>query len=629
MLRTFVCLVIMTFALAPAVTEAGPRVGNCPVFPYNNFWNTRVDTLPVHPSSATWIASIGANTRLHADWGNNLADNYGIPFVTVTAAQPLVPIVFDSQGYADESDPGPYPIPPDAPIEGGPASAGDRHVIVVETTNCRLYELYVARPLAQGAGWSAYSAANYDLRSNALRPAGWTSADAAGLPIFPGLVRWEEVAAGEIGHAIRFTASNIWGTDAATGAHKFLWPARHWSGSSTSATRPPMGARLRLKASFDISRFDARTQVILRAFKQYGLVLADAGSNWYFQGVSDTHWPDVVFSELRSIAGSNFEAVDTSPLQIDPDSAQAAQIATVASNFNGDARSELLWRNASTGENAIWQMDATALRSSALIPTVSDPGWRIVATADFDGDAKTDILWRHAATGANAVWLMAGTTLGSSALLPTVTGSAWAVAGAGDFDGDGKADILWRNGESGENAIWLMDGVNVAHAALLNAVPDANWSVSAVGDFDGDGKNDMFWRNTRTGETAVWLMNGLGVASAALLPTVAQSWSVAGTGDYDGDGKRDLLWRNALTGENAIWLMNGAARAAGGHLARVTDASWKIVGTGDYDGDGKADILWRNTSTGDNAVWLMDAFAMKASALIPAVSDPSWAVVAR
>ena len=325
-----ICIAFFTMGTA----FAAPTVGGCAVFPANNYWNTPVDTLPLHPSSTTWVNSVGATTRLHADWGNVLADNYGIPFVIVPGTQPGVPIVFDPNGYADESDPGPMPIPANAPIEGGALSSGDRHVLVIETGNCILYELYIATPVSGGTSWRVYSSAKFDLKSNALRPDSYTSADAAGLPIFPGLVRWEEVAAGEIAHAIRFTAQRIWGTDAGTGRHKYLWPARHWSGSSTDATRPPMGARFRLKASFDISGFDARTQVILRAFKKYGLVLADAGSNWFFQGVSDTNWPDIVFSQLGSIAGGNFEVVDTSGLIVDPNSAQTTAAGSAA-NYQG------------------------------------------------------------------------------------------------------------------------------------------------------------------------------------------------------------------------------------------------------------------------------------------------------
>jgi len=349
--RAAICV---TLSLIGDAAWAAATIGGCPVVPSNNYWNTPVDTLPLHPSSATWVNSVGAATKLHHDWGNVLADNYGIPYTTVTGSQPQVPITFPVGGYADESDPGPFPIPPNAPIEGGSASDGDRHVLVVDTTNCILYELYYAFPQNNGASWSVYSSAKFDLRSNALRPATWTSADAAGLPIFPGLVRWEEVAAGSIDHAIRFTAAAIWGRNA--NGIEYLWPARHNSGSSTDSTRPPMGARFRLKASFDISHFDPRTQVILRAFKKYGLVLADGGSNWYFQGVSDTAWPDTVLDELKSVAGGNFEVVDTSVLQVSPDSGEAKAI-------NGGPASPInvqgLWWRAPANSESGWGINVT------------------------------------------------------------------------------------------------------------------------------------------------------------------------------------------------------------------------------------------------------------------------------
>ncbi|MGZ5105160.1 MAG: hypothetical protein ACXWHB_11910 [Usitatibacter sp.] len=376
---------IAAFAAAIVPAHAAPTIGSCPVFPANNYWNTPVDTLPLHPSSATWVSSIGASAKLHPDWGNVLADNYGIPFATVNGSQPKVPITFPADGYADESDPGPFPIPPNAPIEGGSASDGDRHVIVVDTSACMLYELYYAFPIGGGASWSVFSSAKFDLRSNALRPATWTSADAAGLPIFPGLVRWDEVAAGEIAHAIRFTASAIWGREA--GAPKFLWPARHNSGSSTDSSRPPMGARFRLKASFDISHFDARTQVILRAFKKYGLVLADGGSNWYFQGVSDTAWPDTVLDELKSIAGSNFEAVDTSVMQVDPNIAEAKQAGGAARvNVQG-----LWWRSPAQSESG-WGVNLTQ-QGSTLFAT-----W---FTYDTDGSGMWLVMSNGAKTGDN------------------------------------------------------------------------------------------------------------------------------------------------------------------------------------------------------------------------------------
>ena len=335
-----------------SLAQAAPTIGGCPVLPANNYWNTPVDTLPVHASSTTWVNSIGSATHLHPDWGNVLSDYYGIPFATVPGTQPLVPITFDPNGYPDESDPGPYPVPANAPVEGGPSGNGDRHVIVVDTTNCKLYELYNAFPVGGGTSWKVFSSAKFDLRSNALRPAGWTSADAAGLAIFPGLVRWDEVAAGEIAHAIRFTANNTWASSG--GSPYWLWPARHYSGSSSNSSYPPMGARFRLKSAFDISTFDARTQVILRAFKKYGMVLADGGSNWYFQGVSDTNWPDTVLNELKSIAGSNFEAVDTSVMQVDPNSGEAKQAGPVPSyNVQG------LWWNSPAGSQSGWGVNLT------------------------------------------------------------------------------------------------------------------------------------------------------------------------------------------------------------------------------------------------------------------------------
>jgi hypothetical protein len=314
-------------------------IGGCQIFPANHYWNTPIDQLPVDTvNSANWINSIGANTRMHADWGNKLDDGsgfneiigYGIPFIAGPSPAQAT-ITFDVDA-ASESDPNPYRIPSNAPTEGGAASGGDMHVLSIDTTACKLYELYSAIQTSPTT-WNAYSGAIFDLNSNALRTAGFTSADASGLAVFPGLVRWEEVAAGEIAHAIRFTAQNIWGS-LGGGQHKYIWPARHWSGNQNNSNYPPMGARFRLKASFNISGFDSRTQVILRAFKKYGLVLVDGGSNWYFSGTSNVNWPDIVIQQLNSnmIRGSDFEVVNTALLQIDPNSAQAVQVPDPPSN---------------------------------------------------------------------------------------------------------------------------------------------------------------------------------------------------------------------------------------------------------------------------------------------------------
>ncbi len=294
-------------------TPAGPTLVGCPAFPADNIWNTRVDRLPVDGRSADYIATIGPDVGLHPDFGSGTWNGgpIGIPFAVVPGTQPPVPVSFE---YVDESEPGPYPIPSDAPIEGGPASSGDRHVLIVDRDRCRLYELYAAYPQPDGS-WRAGSGAVFDLRSNALRPATWTSADAAGLPILPGLVRYEEVAAGAIRHALRFTASRT--------QRAYVWPARHYASSGTDPVLPPMGQRFRLKAGFDVSPFPTRVQVILAALKVYGLILADNGSNWFTSGVPDERWDNDELHALGQVQGHDFEAVDVSSLMVDPNSGQA------------------------------------------------------------------------------------------------------------------------------------------------------------------------------------------------------------------------------------------------------------------------------------------------------------------
>jgi hypothetical protein len=294
-----------------------PRLDDCPVFPDDNIWNTPVDDLPVHPRSNGYIASIGSGGTLHPDFGSGVwppgsSSPIGIPYVEVGSDQPDVDIAYTA--YGDESDPGPWPVPSDAPVEGGPEGTGDRHVIVVDTANCELFELFSAFREPDGS-WSAASGAYFDLTSHDLRPDGWTSADAAGLPIFAGLVRYEEVAAGSIDHAIRFTAGQT--QDA------YVWPARHEASSITDPDVPPMGQRFRMRSDFDTSGFSTDVQVILRAFKKYGLILADNGSDWFISGAPDERWDNDVLGELKTIPGSAFEAVDVSGLIIDPDSGRA------------------------------------------------------------------------------------------------------------------------------------------------------------------------------------------------------------------------------------------------------------------------------------------------------------------
>ena len=302
-------------AVQASSTAAG-AVEGCAVLPANSIWNTRVDRLPVDADSDAYVATIGASDTVHPDFGSGEWDGgpIGIPFTTVPSAQPRVEVTFY---YDDESDPGPYPVPPDAPIEGGPDAAGDRHVLVVDRDACVLYELYDAWPQLDGS-WNAGSGAVYDLNSNALRQAGWTSADAAGLPILPGLVRFEEVAAGHIEHGLRFTAPET--------RNVYTWPARHYASDLWEPEYPPMGQRFRLKPGFDISGFEPEVQVILRALKTYGMMLADNGSAWYISGAPDDRWDNDVLHQLHQVPGSAFEAVDVTSLMIEPDSGTARQL---------------------------------------------------------------------------------------------------------------------------------------------------------------------------------------------------------------------------------------------------------------------------------------------------------------
>jgi hypothetical protein len=281
----------------------GARLGGKRVFPDDNPWNEDISQKPVDPNSDMLIAGIGPNKSLHPDFGTVYqgAPN-GIPYVVVPGSQPKVPVKFQ---YDDESDPGPYPIPQDPPIEGGSQSSGDRHILAIDRDNWKLYELFAAYP--DGKGWRAGSGAIFDLNSNTLRPAGWTSADAAGLPIFPGLVRYDEVAEQKaILHALRFTVKRT--------RRAYVEPARHYASKATDAKLPPMGMRVRLKADFNISGFPAEVQVILRALMKHGMFLADNGGDWFISGAPDKRWNDGRLQTLKQVQGKSFDVVQMSEI---------------------------------------------------------------------------------------------------------------------------------------------------------------------------------------------------------------------------------------------------------------------------------------------------------------------------
>jgi hypothetical protein len=306
-LLAVVVVVVLAGVAAPSMAAPPPGAEACPMFPADSFWHADVRSLPVHERSSAWLTAMGGpSRRLHPDFGDSGgAQPYGIPYAVVDSSKPRVSATFD---YARESDPGPYPFGPDVPVEGG----SDRHALMVDRDRCELSELFAVD--WNGGSPTAGSGAIWDLRLNALRPAGWTSADAAGLAILPGLLRRDEVLAGRIDHPIRMTASR---TD-----RSYLWPARHHAGAARDQNLPPMGAWFRLRGDYPTAGLHPHTQVILEAFKTHGLILADNGSNWYFTGAADAGWESRVLSELKALTAGSFEAVDTSSLMVHPDSGQ-------------------------------------------------------------------------------------------------------------------------------------------------------------------------------------------------------------------------------------------------------------------------------------------------------------------
>lgn len=371
----------------PGLSVSGsPAISTCPLFPQDNIWNASVNELRIDPHSKDWIHSIGSSTGLHMDFGSGTWDGgpIGIPYNLGDSATPTYAVSFL---YSDESDTGPYPIPASPTIEYG----SDHHLLMVDQSTCHLYEMWDTRHNADGS-WSAGSGAIWDLNSDALRPAGWTSADAAGLPILPGLVRYEEVAAGHIDHALRFTANST---------NSYIWPARHLTSGTPGrlTSTPPMGARFRLKASFDISSYPPQLQVILQAMKTYGLILADNGSDWYISGAPDEHWDNTMLHLLDNVTGSDFEAVDTSGLMIGADSGAAKPGVTAIPSLLAPAEDEILpnrrpdfdWNDVSGATGYIIQIsinDSFTTLAKSATTTLS----AYTPTADLPADAT--LWWR-------------------------------------------------------------------------------------------------------------------------------------------------------------------------------------------------------------------------------------------
>jgi hypothetical protein len=304
--KRMAALCLAAFALGVAAASAGrvTSAPSCPVFPATSPWNQRVDRLPVAPNSARIVGAIGAGDNVHADFGSGLWEGgpIGIPVTVVGKGQARSRVAFE---YAGESDKGPYPIPRNVAVEGGRNADGDRHALIVDRDSCKLYELFALYPTS-GGGWRAGSGAIFDLRSNRLRPAGWTSADAAGLAILPGLARYEDVTRGRIDHALRFTVQRT--------RRAYVWPARHFASSDADPSLPPMGLRFRLKRSYPIGGFPRQARIVLQALKEYGMIVADNGSNWYLSGAPNPKWSNDQLHTLHRVPGSAFEVVDVSSL---------------------------------------------------------------------------------------------------------------------------------------------------------------------------------------------------------------------------------------------------------------------------------------------------------------------------
>jgi hypothetical protein len=293
-------------------------------------------------------------------------------------------------------------------------------------------------------------------------------------------------------------------------------------------------------------------------------------------------------------------------------------------DFNGDQKTDILWRHATSGTVAIWLMNGASISSASVSGTI-DGGWQIRGIGDFDGDGKADILWQHAASGTVAIWIMNGVAIASVGV-PGVIPSDWQIKGVGDFDGDRKTDILWQHVTSGTVAIWLMNGVAIASVGVPGVIP-SDWQIKGVGDFDGNGKADVLWQHTSSGTIAVWMMNGVTIGSVGVPGVIGADWQIKGVGDFDGDGKTDILWQHAASGTVAIWTMNGTGILSVG-VPGVISNDWQIKEIGDFDGDGRADILWQHTASGMVAVWMMNGLAI-ASVGVPGVISSEWQIMNR
>ena len=454
---------------------SGPSVCGVPIFPTDHIWNTRVDSLPVDPQSAAYVGTIGSTAYLHADFGSGMYEGnpIGIPYNIVNGSQERKTVTFD---YADESDAGPYPIPVNPLIEGG----SDHHMVIIDRDAKSLYELYAAEKQADGT-WAAGSGAVFNLSGYTLRPSGWTSADAAGLAILPGLVRYDEVNAGEINHALRFTAPST--------RRAYIWPARHYASSITDPAYPPMGQRFRLKSSFNTSVYPYQAQIVLEALKKYGMILSDNGAPWYITGVPDEQWNNDALHTLHQLKGSDFEAVDSSSLIISENSGQALinPVVTGTSHRIGIFRPSTHSFYLDYNGNGMWN-GATVDRQYNFGISGDIP-----VSGDWNLDGRTEIgVFRNSTHmfyldyNGNGVWNGAVTdrqyNLGISGDIPV----------SGDWNLDGRTEIgVFRPSthmfylEYNGNGVW--NGASVDKQCIFGISGD----IPVTGDWNLDGRTEI------------------------------------------------------------------------------------------------------------------------------------------